>query len=183
MTKRLYRQAMGIRSETVPFHGWGGHIARAMEALRIRTWGDLAALAELEFLSIKGVGRRQTDFVRQKLVEVGLDFEGHVPTPADRRQSIERCPDTCGVYFIRCRQFVKIGHGVRLRRRVAGIAAWCPFEVEVLATIPALDRIAAERLERELHRRFRPLRHRLEWFKLEEPLIAYIESVTAGGRR
>jgi hypothetical protein len=81
-----------------------------------------------------------------------------------------------GLYFVQCCRFVKIGISSRLSYRLRGLETSTPFETTVLAVIKApAARLAA--IEREIHQRFAHLRHRGEWFRLENDLRLYIASL------
>lgn len=54
---------------------------------------------------------------------------------------------------------VKIGYGMDVERRVAGIQTSCPFDIRVIATCKG-----SPDLERRLHEHFKDLRLRGEWF-------------------
>lgn len=87
--------------------------------------------------------------------------------------------DSCGVYFIRCLGFVKIGFTSCLSDRLNTLAGAVPFELEVVAFVHCEARNSSA-VERGLHERFRASRHRGEWFRLESPLVEFIESIKAG---
>ena len=78
------------------------------------------------------------------------------------------------VYFLRCEQFVKIGSGRDLQRRVSAHQISVPFKLELLAVLDGdID------LEKVLHRRFLHHWERGEWFRLEGDLADYIASLPA----
>lgn len=81
------------------------------------------------------------------------------------------------VYFIACDGFVKIGYGFHPRNRMGIMQVGCPHRMELLLSFPA-------DMEDELHyhQRFAELRHRGEWFRLEGPLLAFIND-TAGRQK
>lgn len=73
------------------------------------------------------------------------------------------------VYFLRCEQYVKIGSGSDVQRRVSDHQISVPFKLEVLAVIEG-----GVELEKELHRQFAHHWERGEWFRLDGDLAAYI---------
>lgn len=73
------------------------------------------------------------------------------------------------VYFIRSGDLVKIGTTVDL---VARMKTFNLPTLTVLATEPGYHA-----RERELHKQFKALRYEREWFRLEEPLISYINEI------
>lgn len=107
------------------------------------------------------------------------------PTQGDEHYRLARLglpvsqPDVrdCGVYFIKCGDFVKIGHSHFIPQRIAAISANLPFDVELIATIPCSPAVASA-TERGLHRCFEQQLHRGEWFRLESPLVEFIDSLT-----
>lgn len=78
------------------------------------------------------------------------------------------------VYYIRVADFIKIGISRRWKRRINNISTASPFEVQVL-----LVEIESPALEKRLHRKFKHLRHRGEWFRAEPNLLAYIANKVA----
>lgn len=96
----------------------------------------------------------------QELTELGLkQVGGHVI--AERQHPV--------VYFLRAGDLVKIGTTVDL---VARMKAFNLPTLVVLATEPGYHA-----RERELHQQFSDLRHEREWFRLEEPLVGYINGI------
>lgn len=85
--------------------------------------------------------------------------------------------EQCGVYFIQCGRFVKIGMSQCIQQRLAEVQVMNPVSLR-LARVELLS--AAELLPREmrLHDRFAEYRHRGEWFRIEGRLAAYL---TNGG--
>lgn len=88
----------------------------------------------------------------------------HTLTAEQRKKAI------CCVYFVRVGDYIKIGCSHRWRRRITNIRTASPFEVEVLHV--ELNNVGHEKV---LHRRFKALHHRGEWFHAKEPLLSYIE--------
>jgi hypothetical protein len=75
------------------------------------------------------------------------------------------------VYFVRAGDLVKIGTTVNLVNR---LKTFNVPSLVVLATEPGYHQ-----RESELHRQFRDLRHQGEWFRLEGPLLEYINEIRA----
>lgn len=67
---------------------------------------------------------------------------------------------------------IKIGFSTNPARRVESIQSVNPNMMKVLGTLPG-----SERMERELHKRFKRLRRHGEWFAPEEELLTYIETL------
>lgn len=77
------------------------------------------------------------------------------------------------IYFLRAGGFVKIGKASGSASiRVAQLQTGCPYQIEVIATIPG-----GLELERSLHRRFKSLRARGEWFHATTELLSAIDSM------
>lgn len=79
----------------------------------------------------------------------------------------------CGVYFIGCGEFVKIGMTACLRGRLWYLERDNPQPLTPLGYIPTPPTGRRER-ELELHQRFAQFRHRREWFRLTPEIKAYI---------
>lgn len=79
------------------------------------------------------------------------------------------------VYFMRCRELVKIGYSVQPSIRLAQLQETNPFEITLLGCLPA-----SKQAERALHAEFADIKHdRLaEWFCLSAELLAVIEAIT-----
>lgn len=75
------------------------------------------------------------------------------------------------LYFVRVQDFIKIGVSRRWKRRINNINTASPFPVDVL-----LVEIARPDDEIHVHRKFRHLRQRGEWFRAEADLLAYVEA-------
>lgn len=82
-------------------------------------------------------------------------------------------PLHCGIYFIRCERFVKIGWSFNARRRLIALQLAVPFELEILAFIPC-DWQTIAQTEARFHKRFKRLHQRGEWFRLEGHLARFI---------
>lgn len=98
-----------------------------------------------------------------------------VQAPAKKRTRahVRGFPCTPMVYFVQARTlgFIKIGVTVDIDDRINGIQVGCPDHVELIGGIA--DR-RAYHLERALHARFDADRHRGEWFRPSEELLAFI---------
>lgn len=70
---------------------------------------------------------------------------------------------------------VKIGTSNKPRSRLAQIAAWSPFHLEIAAMIDG-----GLELERRLHARFAHLHHHLEWFNASPEIDEVIEAINRG---
>lgn len=70
----------------------------------------------------------------------------------------------CLIYFIECGDFIKIGHTRRLEERIN--------EVTLLTTTRG-----SQTEERRLHALFADARHKGEWFKKSNELVAYIKAL------
>lgn len=94
----------------------------------------------------------------------------------------ERIPDpsVCGVYFIRCEDFIKIGKSTNVTNRHRALQAAGPFDLHLVAFVPCRSN-EIDALEGRMHRRFRRLHHRGEWFRLESPLAEFIEALKSNG--
>lgn len=163
------------RSEPVFYHAWDTNIAAAMHLFGVRTWGDVAAIPERRLLLCYNVGRRRVNWVAAKLRARGLSF---ADGPDDGRMEsfgrIDAMSPVCGVYFAECGPFVKIGQAANIGKRIRGMALVNPYDVELVCVVPCVDRASAVACEREFHRRFHAYRHRLEWFRREGDLDAYL---------
>lgn len=69
------------------------------------------------------------------------------------------------VYFLQCRELVKIGYSLNPSARCAQIQDGIPFEVTPLGHLPA-----SRKAERNLHWRFMTRRECGEWFRISDDL-------------
>lgn len=99
-------------------------------------------------------------------------IEGGGPEP--HRRSIDRF---VFVYFVRVDRFIKIGFSRQWKKRVANMRTTCPHEVEVLHV-----ELNEPTYEASLHRRFRHLHHRGEWFQADQEILDYIAKRAADRR-
>lgn len=80
------------------------------------------------------------------------------------------------VYFVRVGDRIKIGYSTRPTRRLLALQTANPGKLEILGTMWATrDR------EREIHRQFKRLHVRGEWFMARSDLLQYIERYTPEG--
>lgn len=70
----------------------------------------------------------------------------------------------CFVYFIKCKEFVKIGHTTNVRQRVMEMQTANPYDLELILLIHYDSRIRAVKDERRLHITYKDHRVRGEWF-------------------
>ena len=76
------------------------------------------------------------------------------------------------VYFVQGRDAIKIGFAINVASRMYNLQHASPEKLIVLATIPG-----SPLLEKKLHRRFKSLKVRGEWFSPEDRLLSYIKNV------
>lgn len=82
------------------------------------------------------------------------------------------------VYFVQTEATpdkVKIGVTHNLEHRLKSFQTASPYPFVVLHQIMCPVRSHAERLERDLHKRFAPFRFSGEWFDLDPPLSSYLD--------
>lgn len=84
------------------------------------------------------------------------------------------------VYFIlnRDSQAIKIGFAQDVHKRLETLQTSSPSRLELMGTIQAKSNQAAKTLEKRWHQEFASLRLQGEWFKAEEPLVGYIQSLS-----
>lgn len=80
------------------------------------------------------------------------------------------------VYFIQVNQSgpIKIGYSTSVSSRLESLRISSPYDLNLLGTIKG-----GKSAEQKLHKRFKHLHIRGEWFAPEKELIDYIESVTS----
>lgn len=76
------------------------------------------------------------------------------------------------VYFIKAASYVKIGWAARPLERLKTFETGCPHKLELLATIPG-----GVSAESQMHRKFKSLRYRGEWFHYDGKLKEFIDSL------
>jgi hypothetical protein len=72
---------------------------------------------------------------------------------------------------------IKIGISTQHQARFISLQTALPYELDVMAIMPTTDPI----MERRLHRQFRHLHLRGEWFERSPELEEYIEKLSANG--
>lgn len=99
----------------------------------------------------------------------------HIQQPGTfERREAEYGPQADGfVYFIKCGEFVKIGRSDDPKGRLLALRIGNPFDLTLLHTVPG-DAFTEE----QFHGMFATYRHRLEWFRFEGELRAWIEAET-----
>lgn len=78
------------------------------------------------------------------------------------------------VYFVKAGPFLKIGIAQNVAARVGSFSTACPYEIELVGVTEG-----GAKKEKELHRRFKDLHFRGEWFRYEGDLVEYVESLRA----
>jgi hypothetical protein len=81
------------------------------------------------------------------------------------------------VYFVRAGDAVKIGRTTSLASRLRALATASAFPLELLSAMPC-----GAALEARLHRRWRHLRLRGEWFRADEEQLRSIRDEANRGR-
>jgi hypothetical protein len=87
-----------------------------------------------------------------------------LPIPADSR--------TGYVYFIAAGGRVKIGRAKSIKARMNALASGCPYALHLVHYEPG-----GVHLETQYHRRFAAHRDRLEWFRIEGDLEAFLQGM------
>jgi hypothetical protein len=80
----------------------------------------------------------------------------------------------CGVYFIACGDYIKIGVSADVPSRLIDLQRSNPYACHVLGMVK-VPFVTAVNLEKVLHRHFHSQRHRYEWFHDCEEIRAYIQ--------
>lgn len=78
----------------------------------------------------------------------------------------------CRLYFLLCEDYVKIGYGYDPAQRCRASQVGNPFPVSLVGVMTG-----GEREERILHRTFRGLRFRAEWFRVLAPLDEVVSTI------
>lgn len=68
------------------------------------------------------------------------------------------------VYFIQCKEFVKVGYARNVERRLEALLIGCPFSMKILAKFPMESLEEARLLEADLHRKLHKWHKQGEWF-------------------
>jgi len=79
------------------------------------------------------------------------------------------------VYFVRSQNLIKIGTSVCVEDRLKEIQKWCPYELELLATVPGTQAV-----EFAIQGKFVGCWSHGEWFNAEPPLLAFIDQIKNG---
>jgi Meiotically up-regulated gene 113 len=79
------------------------------------------------------------------------------------------------VYFVRAGDAIKIGRTAHLGARLRALATASAVPLELLAVVPG-----GRQLEARLHRRWRHLRLRGEWFRADEALVRHARGQATG---
>lgn len=97
-----------------------------------------------------------------------------VDTPDVEARVPKRRP--CGVYFIRCERFIKIGYAGDVVGRLSALGVSSPFELVPLGYIPCESEREAKELEFVIHGHFEmfKLDGRREWFTDAEPIRVFV---------
>lgn len=156
---------------------WPNPLIRALDAEGIRSWSELTHLPLSTLLAHKGIGAEAVRFVEGELAARGLAFEPEPFRPP--KVSSLGAPALSGVYFVRCGGFVKIGHAKNIKTRLKGIETLVPFPLALVHHVPCETTADACTIEQQFHDRFRRHRHRGEWFRLDEPVRAFLTSCGA----
>ena len=76
------------------------------------------------------------------------------------------------VYFFETQGMIKIGVSLNVPKRLKRVEAWTPFEIKMLGNING-----GYPLEKQIHRKFKHLRVKGEWFKSDDHLLKFIEEI------
>lgn len=98
-----------------------------------------------------------------------------IETAADLKRALLNARPA-GVYFVKCCNFIKIGCSLDVNQRLQTLTYAMPFELQLLAVLPVIAEDVT-RIEAQLHRQFAHLRHRGEWFRIGNDLLAHIASI------
>jgi hypothetical protein len=74
------------------------------------------------------------------------------------------------VYFVKCQEYVKIGHSTKPMSRIADLQTSSPYPLEILLLMPGNSAT-----ERELQSIFSEYHHRNEWYRYDGELKEFIE--------
>jgi hypothetical protein len=153
-------------------------VRRALRLQGIVTWQDLAAHSRELLLTYHGVTRARLVALDNGLLACGLTFAVGAQGRRPALSLVERTarsvtPVVGGVYFIRSREYVKIGRATDVYKRLNELQVAVPWELELCAII-SCSRVAARAIESALHLNFRALCVRGEWFREEPPLRQYL---------
>ncbi len=81
------------------------------------------------------------------------------------------------VYFVACPEAraIKIGTTNKMAHRFSQLQVACPLELRILVTV-----LGGIGIEKALHAHFADIQIRGEWFRAEEDLLQFIETLTEG---
>lgn len=74
------------------------------------------------------------------------------------------------VYFVKQDDFVKIGYATDFDKRLSSLQTASPHTLEALALIPGYKDV-----EKFFHDKFKHLKHRGEWYKIDDSLMECIK--------
>jgi hypothetical protein len=131
------------------------------------TWGDGPTYITVE---------------RSWLTLLADDVEEFQPGYLDEiREGLEEMANpaalTCGVYFVRSGDAVKIGMSKDVPRRLRTLRTMSPLSLELLGVVPG-----GRDEEAQLHREWASLRLHGEWFRASPELIGRIAGLTSAAR-
>jgi hypothetical protein len=107
----------------------------------------------------------------EELLQSFLDREKAMRS-ARIEERIERLEQSPGcVYIIKCKNYIKIGFSTEFDKRLDSFKTDNPFPV---SAIHVIDNVTVH-VERQLHERFKRLRHQGEWFRYTGSLKRWIE--------
>lgn len=97
----------------------------------------------------------------------------------DRLKHLQRIVDESTtkhrwVYIIQCGEFIKIGIAEDVSKRLATLQTGSPHKLTLLRKFKSSN---AERVEQELHEKLGKHHHRNEWFRLDDVVKAWVESI------
>jgi len=75
-----------------------------------------------------------------------------------------------GIYFIKCKDFIKIGSTINIDTRIKEMQTSNPFDLDILLFLDNLDR----KIEAAFHKYFYKFRHKREWFFYNNEIEKFI---------
>jgi hypothetical protein len=163
--KGWWREASGIENRNCCWQrkdtNWRGHD----DVMQTRRSGDRRTrLGHRTLKCVLTIGTRSEALGLRKVYIADTRSE-------PRKNSSEEC-----VYFIKCKQHIKIGLTSRpIERRLYALSSSSADEMKVLGTI----KNASASVEHALHERFTKYRVRGEWFTAAPEILAYIKEIKA----
>lgn len=94
------------------------------------------------------------------------------PTLRRGRYTLPNLPITGRIYFIEGAGLIKIGYAKSPQKRLSDLQIASAAELRLMAAMPG-----SIPLEKHLHKRFKDLHQRGEWFRGEEKLLRFIKEV------